>query len=277
MTPVPSHTLNDGRPIPSIGLGTAPMDDEQSETAVAEALRLGYRLIDTGAAYGNETGVGRGIARSGVPRAEVSVVTKLPGRHHGYEETFASFEESRRRLGVEYIDLYLIHWPLPRLDKYVDSWKAMTRLRKEGRVRSIGVSNFLPRHLERLVDETGVVPAVNQIEGHPQFPQHELRAVHTKFGIQTMCYSPLGRGTGLLDAPDIVAVARAHGVTPAQVVLRWHVQLGAVPLPRASSPRHQLHNLAVFEFTLTDEELARIDSALDHRRIGFDPETHEEF
>ena len=271
------RTVDDGRTIPAIGPGTAPMDDERSRTAVADALRIGYRLIDTGAAYGNETGVGRGIADSGVPREEISVVTKLPGRHHGYAETLASFEESRRRLGLEYVDLCLVHWPLPRVDKYVDSWKAMIRLRAEGLVRSVGVSDFLPGHLARLDAETGVVPAVNQIEAHPQFPQDDLRARHPEQGIRTMCYSPLGRGTGLLDDATVLAVAEAHQVTPAQVVLRWHVQHGAMPVPRASAGRHQRDNLDVFGFALTEDETNRISSAFPRHRIGFDPETHEEF
>src|SRR5947208_1420075 len=208
------------------------MSDAEAERAVSEALDLGYRLVDSATNYRNESGVGRGVARSGAPREEVVVTTKLPGRHHGYEETLASFEESRSRLGLEYVDLYLIHWPLPRVGKYVDSWRAMIKLREEGLVRSIGVSNFTVEHIERLEKETGVLPSVNQIELHPFFPQDELRAFHTAKGIRTESWTPLGRGTGLLDDPVVIGIAEALGVTPGQVVLRWHTQLGAVPIPK---------------------------------------------
>lgn len=237
---------------------------------------MGYRLVDTATNYRNETGVGRGIARSGVPREEILVTTKLPGRHHGYEETLASFEESRARLGVEYVDLYLIHWPLPRVGKFVDSWKAMIKLREEGLVRSIGVSNFTPGHIEQLEKETGVLPSVNQIELHPLFPQDELRAFDAEKGVLTESWSPLGRGSELLNDPAVVTVAEAFGVTPAQVVLRWHTQLGAIPIPKSADPDRQRANLDIFGFELGPAQLAAI---ADHtpQRLGGDPETHEEF
>ncbi|MET9969459.1 aldo/keto reductase [Streptomyces sp. NPDC006356] len=276
MISIPLHTLNDGTTIPAIGLGTWPMDDTQAEQAVVDALEGGYRLVDTATNYRNETGVGRGIARSGVPREEVVVTTKLPGRHHGYEETLASFEESRARLGLDYVDLYLIHWPLPRVDKYVDSWKAMVKLREDGLVRSVGVSNFTAEHIERLGKETGVLPSVNQIELHPYFPQAELRAFHADKGILTESWSPLGRGTDLLDDPVVGAVAKAHGVTPGQVVLRWHVQLGAVPIPKSGDPGRQRANLDVFGFELTAAQMTAVADRA-HRRVGGDPEVHEEF
>ncbi|MFG2669838.1 aldo/keto reductase [Streptomyces sp. DT20] len=276
MTETPSHKLNDGRTVPSVGLGTWPLDDDAAEEAVAGALGLGYRLVDTALNYGNETGTGRGIARSGVDREDVFVTTKVPGRHHGYEKTLASFEESRRNLGLSYVDLYLIHWPLPRVDLYVDTWKAMIRLREEGLVRSIGVSNFTADHLDRLERETGVLPAVNQIEMHPRLPQEELRAVHAAKGIVTESWSPLGRGRDLLADPGPVAVARAHGVTPGQAVLRWHTQLGAVPIPKSADPGRQRENLDLFGFELTAGELERI-AAGPRQRFGGDPETHEEF
>ncbi|MEU3986699.1 aldo/keto reductase [Streptomyces sp. NPDC026672] len=276
MISIPAHTLDDGTRLPDIGLGTWPMDDAQAERAVRSALGLGYRLLDTATNYRNETGVGRGIASGGVPREEIVVTTKLPGRHHGYEETLASFEESRRRLGVEYVDLYLIHWPLPRVDKYVDSWKAMVRLREDGLVRSVGVSNFTPGQIERLERETGVLPSVNQIELHPLFPQDGLRAFHEARGIVTESWSPLGRDVVLLEDPAIGEVARALGVTPAQVVLRWHVQLGAVPIPKSADPGRQAANLDVFGFELDADQMAAV-SARDHRRLGGDPEVHEEF
>ncbi|MEY9988772.1 2,5-diketo-D-gluconate reductase A [Streptomyces sp. V4I8] len=276
MISIPLHTLNDGTTIPAIGLGTWPMDDTQAEQAVRDALELGYRLVDTATNYRNETGVGRGIARSGVPREEVVVTTKLPGRHHGYEETLASFEESRARLGLDYVDLYLIHWPLPRVDKYVDSWRAMIKLREDGLVRSVGVSNFTAEHTERLGKETGVLPSVNQIELHPLFPQAELRAFHAERGIVTESWSPLGRGTDLLDDPVVGAVAEAHGVTPGQVVLRWHVQLGAVPIPKSGDPGRQRANLDVLGFELSPAQMTAIADRA-HRRLGGDPEVHEEF
>jgi diketogulonate reductase-like aldo/keto reductase len=273
---IPAHRLNDGTTIPAIGLGTWPLNDTQAEGAVRGALGLGYRLVDTAANYRNEAGVGRGIASSGVPREELVVTTKLPGRHHGYEETLASFEESRRLLGLEYVDLYLIHWPLPRVGRYVDSWKAMIRLREEGLVRSIGVSNFTPEHIERLERETGVLPSVNQVELHPLFPQDELRVFHAGKGILTESWSPLGRGSLLPADPKVVAVAEALGVTPAQVVLRWHVQLGALPIPKSADPGRQRENLDVFRFELGPAQMAAI-SAHPRTRLGGDPEVHEEY
>ncbi|MFI9829091.1 aldo/keto reductase [Streptomyces sp. NPDC051913] len=276
MINIPEHTLNDGTRFPAIGLGTWPLGDAEAERAVTAALGLGYRLVDTATNYRNEAGVGLGVARAGVPREEVVVTTKLPGRHHGYEETLASFEESRRRLGLDYVDLYLIHWPLPRVDKYVDSWRAMIKLREDGLVRSIGVSNFTREHIERLEKETGVLPSVNQVELHPHFPQEELRAFHAAKGVLTESWSPLGRGSGLLDDPVVISVAEAHGVTPGQVVLRWHTQLGAVPIPKSADPERQRANLDVFGFELSPGQLAAIADR-GHRRMGGDPQTHEEF
>ncbi|MEW2050271.1 aldo/keto reductase [Streptomyces sp. NPDC005476] len=276
MSNIAEHTLNDGTRLPAVGLGTWPMGDAEAERAVAEALGLGYRLVDTATNYRNESGVGRGVARAGVAREEIVVTTKLPGRHHGYEETLASFEESRLRLGLDHVDLYLIHWPLPRVDKFVDSWRAMIKLREEGVVRSIGVSNFTAAHIERMEKETGVLPSVNQIELHPLLPQDELRAFHEAKGVRTESWSPLGRGSALLDDPAVVSVARSLGVTPGQVVLRWHLQLGAVPVPKSSSPERQRANLDVFGFELGPEQLAAITQR-PHRRLGGDPEVHEEF
>ncbi|MEU9171719.1 aldo/keto reductase [Streptomyces sp. NPDC048420] len=276
MISIPTHTLNDGTEIPALGLGTWPMDDAEAERAVGTALEGGYRLLDTATNYQNETGVGRGVVTAGVPREEIVVTTKLPGRHHGYEETLASFEESRARLGLEYVDLYLIHWPLPRVDKYVDSWKAMIKLREDGLVRSIGVSNFTAAHIERLEKETGVLPSVNQIELHPFFPQEGLRAHHADKGIVTESWSPLGRGSDLLDDPAVARVAEAHGVTPGQAILRWHIQLGALPIPKSGDPERQRANLDVFGFELSEAEMAAIGDR-EHRRLGGDPEVHEEF
>ncbi|MGW8064117.1 aldo/keto reductase [Streptomyces ziwulingensis] len=276
MISIPTHPLNDGTALPALGLGTWPMTDDEARRAVREALETGYRLIDTAANYRNETGVGRGLADSGVPRDEIVVTTKLPGRHHGYEETLASFEESRARLGLDYVDLYLIHWPLPRVDKYADSWKAMLKLREDGLVRSVGVSNFTAAHIERLERETGVLPSVNQVELHPLLPQDELRAFHERKGIRTESWSPLGRGSDLLDDPALAEVAGAHGVTPAQAVLRWHTQLGAVPIPKSSDPGRQRANLDVFGFELDAGQMRAVADRA-HRRIGGDPEVHEEY
>ncbi|MEU0898518.1 aldo/keto reductase [Streptomyces massasporeus] len=276
MISIPAHTLNDGTTLPALGLGTWPLGDDEAQQAVLSALEAGYRLIDTATNYRNETGVGRGVASGVVPREEVVVTTKLPGRHHGYEETLASFEESRARLGLEYVDLYLIHWPLPRVDRYVDSWKAMIKLREEGLVRSIGVSNFTAGHIERLEKETGVLPSVNQIELHPLLPQDELRAFHAGKGIVTESWSPLGRGTDLLEDPAVARIAEAHGVSPGQVVLRWHTQLGAVPIPKSANPERQRANLDVFGFELGEDEMRSVADRA-RRRVGGDPEVHEEF
>ncbi|MFF3883802.1 aldo/keto reductase [Streptomyces sp. NPDC001914] len=276
MISIPDRTAHDGTKIPAVGLGTWPMDDAQAEHSVSGALAMGYRLLDTAANYRNETGTGRGVARSGVPREDIVVTTKLPGRHHGHEQTLASFEESRGRLGLDYVDLYLIHWPLPRVDQYVDSWRAMIELRDAGLVRAIGVSNFTAEHLARLEAETGVLPSVNQIELHPLLPQDELRAFHDDKGIVTESWSPLGRGSGLLDDPAIGRIAEAHGVTPGQVVLRWHVQLGAVPIPKSADARRQMENLDLFGFELSPAEMTAVGDR-PRRRLGGDPTTHEEF
>ena len=211
---IPSLALNDGRSLPAIGLGTYPLDDDQAATAVGSALSIGYRLIDTAAAYGNEAGVGRAISSSVVPRGDIVVTTKLPGRDHGFEATLESFDRSRSRLGLEYVDLYLIHWPLPRIDRYVQSWRAMIRLRTQGLIRSIGVSNFTAAQIERLEVETGVLPAVNQIELHPHFPQTSMLGYDRAEGIVTQSWSPLGRGN-LLGDETITAIAAAHQVSPA--------------------------------------------------------------
>jgi diketogulonate reductase-like aldo/keto reductase len=272
---VPARTLNDGRTLPGIGLGTWPMDDREAEAAVATAIELGYRLIDTAARYANERGVGRGIAASGLPREEVFVTTKLPGACHGYDEALASFERSRARLGLDYVDLFLIHWPLPRRDRYVDAWRALVKLREEGLARSIGVSNFTIAHLERVIEATGVVPAVNQVELHPRLAQRELRAWSEARGVVTQAYSPLGAGSDLLRDPAIAAIARAHGRTPAQVVLRWHVQLGTTPVPKSSDPGRMAENLDLCGFALSDADQGAL-AALDRGgRIGGDPETTE--
>ncbi|MFI7106273.1 aldo/keto reductase [Nonomuraea sp. NPDC050227] len=277
MTTAPTLVLSDGRAMPRLGLGTWPMDDRQARQAVGHALTLGYRLIDTAASYGNERGVGAAVAESGVPREELFVTTKLRGAQHGYDLALRGFEESRSRLGLDHVDLYLIHWPLPGHGLFVDTWKAFVRLREEGLARSIGVSNFTPEQIERVVDATGVWPAVNQVELHPGFPQPGLLAWLTGHGVATESWSPLGAGGKLLDDPAVTEVAAAHDRTPAQVVLRWHVQLGAVPIPKSADPGRMRHNLEVFDFELSAEEMARISGlGGGGSRLGGDPDHHVE-
>ncbi len=273
----PVYSLRDGNSIPAIGLGTSGLNEQSGIEAIVSGIADGYRLIDTAYNYGNEDVVGEAIRRSGVDRSDLVITTKLPGRHHGYEETLASLDESRSRLDLDWVDLYLIHWPNPRIDKYVDSWRAMIRLREKGLARSIGVSNFTQAMLDRLEKETGVVPVVNQVELHPYLPQEELRAYHDEHEIRTESWSPLGKRTQLLEEPVIAAIAAEHGVSPAQVVLRWHVELESVPIPKSSDAARRRQNLDVFSFELSDDEVEAI-SALSRGRIwGADPETHEEF
>lgn len=277
MTVVPSVGLNDGRTLPQLGLGTYGLNDDEGTAQVVQAISSGYRLLDTALNYGNEAAVGEAVRQSGVPRDELVVTTKLPGRHHGYDETLASFDESRANLGLDFVDLYLIHWPLPRVDKFVDTFKAFVRLQEDGLVGSVGVSNFTAEHLQRVADETGVVPAVNQVELHPYFPQAELRAVHESMGIVTESWSPLAKQSELLQEARVVEIARAHGKTPTQVVLRWHVQLGAVPVPKSADRGRQRENLDVFDFELTPDEVESLSGLERGRLWDGDPTTHEEF
>ena len=273
----PAYALRDGNTIPAIGLGTYGLDDQAGIDAITAGIADGYRLIDTAFNYGNEEAVGEAIRRTDVDRSDLVITTKLPGKHHGFDETIASFEQSRSRLDLDWVDLYLIHWPLPRLGKYLESWRAMISLREKGLVRSIGVSNFTPELLTRLIDSTGIVPVVNQVELHPYFPQEELRAFHDEHDIRTVSWSPLAKRTELLQEPVVAEVAAAHGVTPAQAVLRWHVELEAVPIPKSSDAARRRENLDIFGFSLTTEEIDAI-SALSRGRIwGGDPDTHEEF
>jgi 2,5-diketo-D-gluconate reductase A len=274
MTPVPIVELLDGNSIPQLGLGTWPLDDDEVQVAIDAALASGYRLIDSATRYDNERGVGRAVATSDVSREEIVVTTKLPGADHGYEAALRGFEESRRRLGLEYVDLYLIHWPLPTVGRFVDTWRAFVHLREEGLVRSIGVSNFTPDQIEQIVEATGVWPAVNQIELHPEFAQPQLREWHAAHGVAIESWRPLGRG--VLDRPAIERIAKAHGRTPAQVVLRWHVQLGLIAIPKSAHPERIAQNIAIFDFELSDAELAEIASLDGDNRLGGDPVTHVE-
>ena len=271
----PHLTLNDGRRLAQIGFGTWPLDDAQAQTAVQAALACGYRLIDTAARYGNEAGVGRGIAASGVARDQVQLTSKLRGSEHGYDSTLRAFDATLAALGTDYLDLYLIHWPLPMRDLYVDTWRAFVRLRDEGRIGSIGVSNFQPAHIDRLLSETGVLPAVNQIELHPDFTQAALRAWHARQGIVIECWSPLGRGEVLKDA-TVARLAKKHGRSPAQILLRWHVQHGLVAIPKSQDPERMRQNLAVFDFALDADDLAELALLDGDHRQGGDPDINDE-
>ncbi|MFB2585912.1 aldo/keto reductase [Herbiconiux liukaitaii] len=271
----PLLALNDGRSLPQLGLGVYKTTDAESADAVAFALEHGYRLIDTAAMYLNERGVGEGLRRSGLPRDEVFVTTKVWHTDNGYDSTLRSFDESLERLGTDHVDLYLIHWPAPASDRYVDTWRALIRLREEGRATSIGVANFHPKHIERIVGETGVVPAVNQVELHPWLPQAELRAFDAGLGIVTQAWSPLARGQVLDQAGDgsvLAQLAGKHGRTPAQIVLRWHLQLGIAIIPKSVTPSRILENIDVFDFTLDADDLAALATLETGERTGVDPD-----
>ena len=264
--------------MPAIGFGTYPLKGDEGVTAMVHAIEVGYRLLDTAVNYENETEVGEAIRRSGLPRNEVQVTSKLPGRHHGYDDAVASVRGSLDRLGLDYLDLHLIHWPNPSVGKYVEAWRALVDLREQGLVRSIGVSNFTEAHLGHIIDETGVTPVVNQVELHPRFPQEEMRAVHERLDIRTEAWSPMGKRNAPLDEPAVTRAADRAGVTPGQVILRWHVQLGSLPIPKSGNPERQRQNLDIFGFELTDEELAEISGLADPRGrlFGGDPDSHEE-
>ncbi|UKA75809.1 aldo/keto reductase [Arthrobacter sp. FW306-07-I] len=263
MTLAPLIELNDGNRIPQLGLGTWPLDDEQVAAAVVQAVEAGYRHIDTAVKYGNERGVGNGIRASGVDRSELFITTKLDGEYQGHDRAVTGLEGSLKRLGLDYVDLLLIHWPLPGRDQYVSTWQTFERLQAEGKVRSIGVSNFKPAHLERLMAETDAVPAVNQIQLSPAITRTAEREFHARHGIVTESYSPLGgSGAGLLSAPVLSQLAEKHGKTPGQLVLRWHIQNGLVTIPKSASPERMAENLDVFDFALDPQDLAEL-SVLD--------------
>lgn len=271
MSTIPTITLNDGIEIPQLGFGVFQVPPEETERAVTLALEAGYRHIDTATIYENEEGVGRAIAASGIPRDELFVTTKLWNADQGYDEALRAFDASARRLGLDVVDLYLIHWPVPSRDRYVDSWRALERLKADGRVRSIGVSNFHQPHLQRVLDAGDVVPSINQIELHPYLQQAALRAFHAEHGIATQAWSPLAKGR-VLDDPVLTRIADAHGRTPAQVVLRWHLQLGNVVIPKSVTPERIRENLRVFDFALSDEEMAQIAPLERGERTGPDPD-----
>ncbi|ALG15301.1 aldo/keto reductase [Kibdelosporangium phytohabitans] len=256
--------------MPQLGFGVWQVPDRDASAVVTTAIETGYRSIDTAAAYGNEQGVGKAVAN--FPREQLFVTTKLDNSDQGYDETLRAFDSSMARLGLDYLDLYLIHWPLPAQNRYVETWKALIRLADEGRVTAIGVSNFQPAHLERIINETGRVPAVNQIELHPFLQQNELREVHTKLGIATEAWSPLASGGDLLAHPTIVAIAKRAGRTPAQVVLRWHLQLGNVVIPKSVTPRRIAENFDITDFELSESDVTELATLDKGHRTGPHPD-----
>ncbi len=270
--------LNDGVTIPMVGLGTYRLNGSAGVDAMVSAMNQGYRLLDSAVNYENEGALGRAAASCSVPRADLRLTSKLPGRHHAYADAVVTVEESLFRAGLDYWDLYLIHWPNPSVDKYVEAFQALVDLQARGLIRSVGVSNFLPEHLERLREEVGVVPALNQIELHPYFPQEEQLALHKELGIVTQSWSPIGRANEIIDEPLFHEIATELGRTAVQVILRWHVQRGAVPLPKSANPERQRQNLKIFDFELSADHLSAIsDLARTKGRLkGADPAIHEE-
>jgi 2,5-diketo-D-gluconate reductase A len=269
---VPTVRLNDGEEIPQLGFGVFQVPPTDTAEVATRALLAGYRHIDTAAAYGNEAGVGQAVHASGLEREDVYITTKCANDDQGYEQAKRALRASLERLEMQHVDLYLIHWPVPAHDKYVDTWQAFIELQKEGLARSIGVSNFQPAHLERIIEETGVTPAVNQIELHPRFQQQGLRRDHAELGIATEAWSPLAQGLVLSD-PVIDEIAQAHGKTPAQVVIRWHLEIGNIVIPKSVTPERIDENFDVFDFQISRSELDAIDRLDAGERTGPDPDT----
>lgn len=275
-TQIPTLDLNDGAAIPQIGLGTYNLRSDEGVEAIVAGIGNGYRLLDTAVNYENEREVGRAVTESGIDREDLFITSKVPGRHHGFDETIASTEESLARMGLDYIDLHLIHWPNPSVGRFVDTWRGLIELRERGLVKSVGVSNFTPPMLQRLIDETGVTPAVNQVELHPYFPQRGLIDFHRGLDIQTEAWSPLRRAGRLFDEAPITEAAAAHGVAPSQIVLRWHLEVGSLPIPKSATPERQRLNADIFGFDLTPAEVEAITALERGRMKDRDPDTHEE-
>lgn len=270
---VPALPLADGVTIPQLGLGVYQVPDAQVQQVVETAVQAGYRHIDTAELYGNEAGVGAALAALGLPRQEMFVTSKVWNNHQRRDDVLRAYDDSLSRLRLEMLDLYLVHWPVPSADRYVEAWQALIELRDTGRVRAVGVSNFQPAHLQRLIEQTGQVPCVNQIELHPSLQQRELVGFHAAHGIRTESWSPLRRAQGLLTDPVVVQIASRHGVSPAQAVLRWHIEQGYVVIPRSVTPARIVENIDVWSFRLTDDDMAQV-AALDRgERIGPDPDT----
>ena len=259
MADIPGIALNDGKTIPQIGYGVWEVPNDTVARTVVTAVEAGYRSIDTAQGYDNEDGVGQGIVDCGLPREALFITSKLRTKDQGYDATLKSFMGSLDRLGLDYLDLFLIHWPVPAHDRYSDTWKALIQLQRDGRIRSIGVSNFLPEHLERIIGDSGVAPAINQVELHPEFQQRDTRAFHQRHNIATECYSPLGRGTALSHGA-VKKIAAKHGKAAAQVILRWHVQQGLVVIPKSVHAERIRANIDVFDFALDDEDMAAINA-----------------
>ncbi|EJO7134131.1 aldo/keto reductase [Staphylococcus pseudintermedius] len=272
-------TLKDGQFIDQLGFGTYKLNGTKGAHAMTDALNLGYRLLDTAYNYENEGAVGRAIQQSHVKRDDIWVTSKLPGRYQSEAHVYETIQESLYRLGLDNLDLYLIHWPNPKQGKFVEAWKAMIAAQKSGLVRHIGVCNFLPEHIEQLEKETGVLPAINQIELHPYFNQKEMIAYHEEKGILTQAWSPLGRDNGVMEEPVLKQLSSKYDKTVAQVILRWHIQNGVMPIPKATSSKRQLENFDIFDFHITDEDLQAIDqlTRADGRRKNQDPAVYEEF
>lgn len=273
------HTLNDGHQLPPLGFGTYDLRGAAGSSAITSAVNCGFRLLDTAYNYENEGAVGSGIRRSGVPRDQIQVTSKLPGRYQRSDQAVQAVEESLYRAGLDYFDLYLIHWPNPAQGLYPEAWQALIELRERGLLRSIGVSNFLPEHIDRLTEETGVTPSVNQIEIHPWFPQKETLQWNTDHGIVVQAWSPIGRNSELQSSPVVAEVAAELDRSPVQVILRWHIQRGTIALPKSADPGRQRQNLEVFDFSLSQDQLKRIDSLAraEGRLANQDPAVYEEF
>lgn len=272
MSTVPEVGLNNGVRIPQLGFGVWQVPADEVVGAVSTALEAGYRSIDTAAAYGNEEGVGTAVQRSGISRGELFITSKVWNTDHGYDATLRAFDATMQRLGTEHLDLYLIHWPMPAQDNYVSTWKALERLYSDGRVRAIGVSNFHTSHLQRVIEEGGIVPTVNQIELHPRLTQSAMREFHREHGIITEAWSPLGQGK-LLEESTLQKLADSHGKTPAQVILRWHLQLGNVVIPKSVTPERIRANFDVFDFELNNDDMNEVSALNTGQRYGPDPDT----
>jgi len=272
MSTIPGITLNSGAMIPQLGFGVFQIDPEDTAETVGTALDAGYRHIDTAQMYGNEAEVGQAIAASGIARDELWITTKCNNSHHGYDDAQAALDENLRKLGLDDVDLYLIHWPLPGKDLYVQTWKGFEKALADGKTKNIGVSNFTEEHLERLAQETDTVPAVNQIELHPHMQQMAMRAYDQRKGIATEAWSPIGQGKGLLDAPELEGIATTHDKSTAQVVLRWHMQLGNIIFPKSVTPERIRENMEIFDFELSDEEMESIAGMDKAQRLGPDPD-----
>lgn len=273
MSDVPGIELNNGTVIPQLGFGVFQIDPSDTAETVLTAFEAGYRHIDTAQMYGNEAEVGEAIAKSGLKRDELWITTKCNNSNHGYDDAQTALDESLQKLGLDAVDLYLIHWPLPGKDLYVETWKGLEKAHQDGKARTIGVSNFQPHHLDRLLEETETVPAINQIELHPHMQQAALRSYHERHGIRTEAWSPIGQGKGLLDAPELSEIAQAHGKSAAQVVLRWHIQIGNIIFPKSVTPDRIRENKDIFDFELSHEDMQKIDGMEKAERLGPDPDT----